>query len=214
MVIFENVNSSIEKLKEHSNIFKIPYQDYKCCNEIVQAFVTKSTFRAFRNTHQKPSEVIRNWGDSIFDTFYSNLKLIDNQNHYDNYITSMAENFRKHWNYKQDSKLTYGASLKIVNLLVKNIQMSRNFEIENITCFQHIPWDSYTLRPLKNIINNLTNVDFSINIPISAGMGYVNTPELYSLLLDAIRKLYIKISIQEGKCIPPIYYEFYAYGNN
>ena len=46
----------------------------------------------------------------------------------------------------------------------------------------HIPFDQYTLRPLRNIINDLTDIDYKINIPQNATMKFVNTKELYVVL--------------------------------
>lgn len=53
----------------------------------------------------------------------------------------------------------------------------------------HVPFDVYTLRPLKKIINELTMVNYGVRMPPYPTMSYVVNKEHYILLQKAIQQL-------------------------
>jgi hypothetical protein len=73
---------------------------------------------------------------------------------------------------------------------------------KNIINLLHVPWDSYTLKPLLNIYKD---EDFAI--PKSPGQGSVKSKEMYYSLQNFISEIAIKAGV------PRIYYDLMAWDN-
>lgn len=211
MHIFDSVEDAINRLSNHAQNFQFPIRnELKTKRDIIKYSVGQNIFRALGIDNHKPSEVYRNWASINFESLHSQLANCQNQDDYDQIIRSFSDSLLIDWTNATNSKLIYGPASKIVNLLIKAIQETDQFKIKTIIPFQHVPWDSYTLRPLRNIINELTTTNYRINIPTSAAMSFVNTPELYDALQKAIFKLYRMIEGQP----PTICFDYFAWNNN
>ena len=106
---------------------------------------------------------------------------------------------------KPECCLQYGPAIKMINLLIKWIQESEEFrQIEKLK-FQQVPFDSFSLKPLRLIINELTKINFKISIPTNASMGFINTPQLYSILMDSVYEL------SKLAAISPIVYDYWCW---
>ena len=106
---------------------------------------------------------------------------------------------------KPNKYIIYGPAMKMINLLIKWIQEARKYCQHDKLMFQQVPFDSFSLIPVRLIINELTGVKYRISIPNNASMGFINTPQLYSLLMDSIYELCRLSSIQ------PIVYDYWAW---
>lgn len=211
MHIFENIDDATKRLAIHSKKFKIPIRPHLQSEiDIVKNSVGQNIFRALGLENHKPSEIYRKWAYMNFKRLHKQLKNSDTELKYSRVIETYTDSFLNSWTKECNDKLVYGPASKIVNLLIKTIQESSIFRIESIIPFQHIPWDSYTLRPLRNIIDELSNSKFRINIPTSATMSYVTTYELYDILQKSIFSLYHKIP----KNPPAIYFDYFAWNDN
>lgn len=211
MHIFDNIEDAIIRLSNHGQDFQFPIRNnLKTQRDIINYSVGQNIFRALGVDNHKPSLVYRSWASIIFESLHRQLTNCQNQDDYDQIIKSFSDSLLIGWTKATNSKLIYGPASKIVNLLIKAIQETDQFKIKTIIPFQHIPWDSYTLRPLRNIINELTTTNYRINIPTSAAMSFVNSPELYDALQKAIFKLY---SMIEGQP-PTICFDYFAWNDN
>jgi hypothetical protein len=211
MRIFKNIEEAIVQLSEHALYFQFPLRkELKSTKDIINYSVGQNIFRALGCDNYKPSEVYRSWTTKNFVSLHHNLFNCQNQNDFDWIIKSFSEGLLIYWRTATNNKLIYGPASKIVNLLIKTIQESEKFQIKTIVPFQHVPWDSFSLRPLRNIINELTCTNYRINIPPSASMSFVNSIELYDTLQKAVFKLYDMI---EGKP-PTIYFDYFAWNDN
>jgi Cdc6-like AAA superfamily ATPase len=95
----------------------------------------------------------------------------------------------------------------MVNLLVKTMQQRASERIEGLETFMHVPFDLYTLTPLKDIINDLVDVRYNIPIAPTSTMKFVVNEELYQVLQAAVRK----ISMQAKR--DPIIYDYMCWDN-
>jgi len=210
MHIFDNIEDAIVRLSNHAQDFKFPINNnLKTKRDIINSSVTQNIFRALGIDNHKPSEVYRSWATMNFESLHNQLTNCQNQTDFDSIFKSFSDSLLVGWITATNGKLNYGPASKMVNLLIKTIQESEQFKVNTIISFQHVPWDSYTLRPLKNIINEITTVNYRINIPTSAAMSFVNTPELYDTLQKAIFKLY---SMIEGQP-PTIFFDYFEWND-
>ena len=211
MHIFDSIEDAINRLSDNAQDFQFPTRNnLKTKRDIINYSVDQTIFRALGVDNHKPSVVYRNWASINFESLHFQLNNCQNQGDYDQIIKTFTDSLLIGWTNATNSKLIYGPASKIVNLLIKEIQETDQFMIKTIIPFQHVPWDSYTLRPLRNIINELTIINYRINIPTSAAMSFVNSPELYDALQKAIFKLY---SMIEGQP-PTICFDYFAWNDN
>lgn len=210
MHIFENIEDAITRLTNHSKNFHLPIrQNFTTTNEIIKFSVQKNIFRALGLANHRPSDVYRNWATANFENLYTQLTICQNKNEFDLIIKTYTDSILNTWWTTTSKKLVYGPASKIVNLLIKAIQESNQYKVDSIIRFQHVRWDSYTLRPLHKIINELADTNFSINIPRTATMSYVNSTELYDVFEKAIIKLYNMLPGQP----PAIYFDYFAWND-
>ena len=97
--------------------------------------------------------------------------------------------------------------MKMINLLIKDIQESKTYRQIGKIKYQQVPFDSFSLRPLRLIVNDLTVVKYKISIPPTVSMGFINTQQLYIILMDAVYKL-CKLSK-----ISPIVYDYWCWND-
>jgi hypothetical protein len=205
--VFKDIDDAVFKLKKYNSHFILPVKDYDK-KEIIINSATGSIFRALSGNSFKPSSIYRTWADGKFNSIIYSLGKINTQNEYDNIIYFLNNSLIKFWRKKSDGKnISYGPASKLVNLLIKLIQETKKYSLKKIFKFQHIPFDSFTLRPLGLIINDLTSVAFNINIPKGASMNYIMFPEQYKILQIAISNLSKKAKIN------PIIYEYWCWND-
>lgn len=208
---FETIEDALEKITNHSKNFHFQMrEDLITDDAIIYESIQSNIFRGLRAVNHRPSDIYRKWAKANFDSIYLCLQNCQVQEEFDILIRKYTNKLLDNWKENARQKLVYGPASKIINLLIKTIQESKNYKIESITRFQHIPWDSYTLLPLRNVINELSNTNFCINIPKNASMSFINSPELYNLLRVVIFNLYKDIPEQP----PIIYYDYFAWNSN
>jgi len=208
IIVFDDLNSAVKELKKFNKQFK-PVINSKDRNQIIKTLVGSNIFRSFRNMINKPSVLYRTWADKNFDNIIKNISKINTQKEYDKYLYSITDDFIFYWknNVVENNRIIYGPAIKMVNLLLKTIIESKEYRIENSMPFLHVPYDRYSLKPLKNIINQLTDVDYNISIPSSVTMKYVTTPQLYSVITNAVFRL------SEVANMYPIVYDYWSWND-
>jgi len=125
---------------------------------------------------------------------------------YDKKLVYWVSTLRREWFGRSKTKLDFGRAAKLVNLFARDIAESINpetgkFYVSNrkVQKFLHVPFDSFSLRPLRKIIHDLAE-DKIPPIPSNATMKYVETKKQYMALQNAVRRLCMK-----AKSIPILY---------
>lgn len=204
---FATIDEAILILGKFGKDFKFPQHAFSK-SEIVTKSVASNIFRAFQNLDTSPSVIYRNWANENFDSILKDFKIVNSQKEYYNFLQKYSDSLILRWaevTSNPNSYLVYGPALKMINLLIKWIQESEKFKQPDKLKYQQIPFDSFSLQPIRLIINELTGVNYKISIPPNASMGFINTPQLYSLLMDSVYKL---CSLSQ---IDPIVYDYWAW---
>jgi len=208
--IFENRQDLISELARHKDTLAAWFHQRVELSRIIPSYVGNDTFRALRHP-QRPSVVIGSWtntllGDGKLTTIFTN---VNTPGEYDAWSEQTANDLSSYWLDTGPSKpLTYGQSRKIISLLTKSLLISDALSEDTrqrLLTFAHVPWDHWTLVPLRNIAAQ-SELRAEIGpIPKAARIGSVTTAQQYNVLLALIRDL-----AQEAG-VPPIYYEVLAW---
>ena len=204
---FQTLEEAISTLESFGNDFKFPSNKLSK-KEIVIKSVAPNIFRAFQKLDTSHSVIYRQWALENFDYLLKDFQMVNSNSDYYKFIQKYGDSLIQRWaeiTLKPETFLMYGPALKMINLLIKWIQESDNYKQLDKYKFQQIPFDSFSLIPIRHIINELTNVKYKISIPINASMGFINTPQLYSILMDSIYKLC------ELANVHPVVYDYWAW---
>ncbi len=224
-------NNPITKLKNNSNSFNeydltqlidklrhfnvVPVIEHyrnkdlagKTPEEILSFSVDNTIYRAFR--YETPSQRYSNWRwhkspNKLVDI----LNNLQNQKEFDVFAYEVGNSLVSDWGATNErgepTRMNIGVSMKITNLVLKHLSFSSNVTNSSLIEWLHVPWDSFTLKPLRVIS---TERHLYPPIPASPTQGFVNNIKLYQNL----HLLISEISNSAGK--PRIYYEFYTWDN-
>lgn len=203
--IFTSVEEAISLLKVYKRIItkkEMPKE------QVIIKSVSSNIFRAFHNLNKKPSRIYREWALKNIDEIIQKLNNVTTKEDYDEQLLKWIYSFIDYWSSEVgnlNERIIFGPASKMVNLLIKKINESNYLNNEKILPFFNVPFDEYTLKPLINIINNLTNIRYRIDIPKNPTMKYISTPELYWIAQNAVFKL-----CKEAK-INPILYDYWCW---
>ena len=175
----------------------------KSSHEILTNFAFGSSiYRAFR--HESPMSRYKKWRwyDKA-DELLENMDATKNQEEFDDLVYDVAESLVEDWGDKKDNgKPTYmnmGIAMKITNLIFKHFAFSDHSRNPDVKNWLHVPWDQYTLLPLKNVWQEKPS------IPKNPRQGFVNNLQLYKKL----HSLITDIANEAG--VARIIYEFWAW---
>ena len=207
---FPSIQAAVDKLSGYVHTQVIKEQHQKGRTGIVEASVSGNIFRAFRNMEVQPSLVYRQWAVAKYEEIHSQIKTVKNQEEYDKIILRHSYKLIDWWDSQCENKnlrIGFGPASKMLNLLIKSIQQYKSDQIKGLEEFMHVPFDLYTLAPLRLIINGLTDVHYNIPISQYSTMKFVVNEELYQVLQYAIRRL----SIQAKR--NPIIFDYMCWNN-
>lgn len=206
-IIFKSSDEAVQKLSKFSAKFKLPLKELSD-EQLINISVGGNIFRAFSLTNQSGSNIYRKWAKHNLLKIIAELKKSKTQSKFDYIVLKYSYSFIDYWSSKienKSEKIGFGPASKIVNLYIKYIQESKDHRINGIDHLLNVPFDLYTIRPLKNIINDISDVNYNINISSTATMGYVVNEELYWVLTRAIRNICKEANIN------PIVYEYWGW---
>lgn len=149
--------------------------------------------------------------NKIFHYIFADFKNVKSTDDYYKFAYKYSDSLINKWaetTLKPDNYLISGPALKMINLFIKTSQQSINFKQDDKVEYQQIPFDSFSLLPLRLIINDLTGLNYRITIPINASMGFINTPQLYKIIMDSVYKLCKETQIS------PIIYDYWCWEDN
>ena len=176
--------------------------------EIVEFAFGTNICRAF--PHERPKSRYRNW--SWYNKSYEmieRLESLGNQNDFDSMIMELGKSLVSEWGSTNDdgnpTKMNRGVAMKIVNLIMKHLAYSESNNNEQVKQFLHVPWDKYTLSPLRLLYNQRSTRD---RMPPNPSMGFVSGTDRYKLLHNMISE------VCQAASVPRINYEFYAWNTN
>ena len=204
---FKSIDDAIDVLAQFGDSFKFPIKKLSE-PQIVKKSVESNIFRAFHNCSTRPSEIYRQWASENFEQIVLDFKKVNSQIDQYKFIFKYGDSLLNSWaqeTLESNSYLQYGPALKIINLLIKMLQESVIYRQPEKIKFQQVPLDSFSLRPIRKIINELTDLNYKIAIPATASMSFINTQQLYSIIMEAIFKL-CKLSK-----ISPIVYDYWCW---
>jgi|GEM_PF-2152495 len=157
---------------------------------IIQRSVEKNIFRTFAHMDEPPSDCYRAWATRIYPRLLRRLEKVRSQRTYDRVIQAYALQLALHWQQVQGEKMEYGPATKIINLLVKMMFLYQDLHLPSLPTWYNVPFDSYTLQPLKEIINDLlSEAPFGMPMNGQMTMNYVVCAEQYDQIQGAIREL-------------------------
>ena len=207
IIEFSTVDDAIITLRQFALKFSFPLK--KLSRErIIKESVASNIFRTFTNLNQRPSEIYRDWATDNFDSILTDFGKVNSSKEYYDFAFKYADSLIKRWAWKtmkSDHYLIYGPALKMINLFIKTSQQSIDYKNDQKVAFQQVPFDSFSLQPLKSIINDLTGLNYRIAIPTNASMGFINTPQIYQIMMDSVYNLCEKTKI------PPIVYDYWCW---
>jgi len=177
----------------------------KTPTEILRNFTFgNSISRAFH--YESPSVQYDKWASTI-DAFQilNELKKACNQVEFDEILFRIAYSLYNSWKINNEkglpSKMNIGIALKITNLLMKHLVFVNLPDRKDLIRFLHVPWDKFTLLPLKHIWSGNPRIDSS------ASQGFVKSMEQYIELHNFITELTERAGVKR------ITYEFWAWDN-
>jgi len=140
--------------------------------------------RRFHN--EDPSDKYIKWSwYSKPDQIIRTLNTIAQQVDYDAFIDTIRRSLVKEWGNKnnvgEQTKMNDGIAMKIVNLIMKHMAYSKYISNRNIYNYLHVPWDSNTLLPLRNLFNSAQS---NFKMPKDPKQGFVDTLILHQINLE------------------------------
>ena len=203
--IFISVDEAISVLKNYDK--QIEKQDLSK-EDIIKESVSSNIFRAFHHLLKGPSIIYRTWAQNNFDEILKSLNIIQTEEKYNQKLFEWIYSFIDYWDSQincSSERIIFGPASKMVNLLIKMINESNLLRNPEIIKFMNVPFDKYTLKPLIDIINNLTDIKYKVDIPKNPTMKFINSPNLYLIIQKAIFKLCNKANIY------PIIFDYWCW---
>lgn len=172
--------------------------------DLIKRMVGANVFRVFPG---EPSKVFRPWAyGALFGRphYWQKVLAVKTRTEYDAWLHGLTRDLRRHWKREMGYEISFGPSLKVVNLVMKgaiNAPEIPKATYNRLVQFLHVPLDIFTIEAIRNCID--LDLEKQIGrIPSSATMGFVKTPKIYDGLQEAIRRLAKKAKV------PPIAFDF------
>jgi len=168
--------------------------DTMALNSMIKA-ATERIFLSITNIHEE-----------IAYEIIEELEKISNQVVFVSMIMNLGRSLVSEWGSTNEdgnpTKMNHGVAMKIINLIVKHFAFSRFMRNDQVKHFLHIPWDKYTLSPVRFLYNEMSPRE---RMPSKPSMGFVSNIRCYKRLHDMISEI-----CYEAK-MPRINYEFYVW---
>ena len=168
------------------------FQSQPDLSDLINRSVGANTFRAFAHPARKPSEIFREWAHRYFiRARLYDLREISDQSQYDRFVDAAIADLTQYWSDHGKQQLRFGASRKLINLLLKRIvrlsalgDAARNTLIPLL----HVPHDLFCLAAIRRSANS-GRFGTSIAIPRNASMGFIASAAQYAALQELVRRI-------------------------
>lgn len=167
---------------------------------IILHSVGRNTFRAFHNLPQKPGETFRTWAFNALDgARLQSLQLITSQSEYTEWLYDLSDHFRRFWKKQmQGREISYGPSLKLPNLLLKQLCLYREISdksCERLVQYLEVPLDSYTIQAVANCVDSFPGGEAIGRVPHNATMSFIKNLAMYEAFQNGIRCIATKARV-------------------
>jgi hypothetical protein len=174
----------------------------KSPSELLAFTVDNTIYRAFH--HETPSVRYASWRwHKDPELLLKKLNAVTGQEMFDGFALELGKSLVADWGATNDhgepSRMNIGVAMKIANLALKHLTFSEYCQNPGLIEWLHVPWDSFTLRPLREIWAE------DPAIPNSPSQGFVKTLAMYQQLHSLISGI-----ANEAK-VPRIVYEVWAW---
>jgi hypothetical protein len=170
--------------------------------EILARTMGKNICRAF--PHETPSLRYKRWRwHSKAELLLKKLDAVKDQETFDRFAIELGESLVTDWGTTNDlggaTKMNIGVAMKIANLVLKHLTFSNPSRNPGLIELLHVPWDKFTLKPLREIW-----LGHPV-IPNSPSIGFVKNLATYQQLHSLIS------GIAQEAGVARIIYEFWAW---
>jgi hypothetical protein len=174
----------------------------KSSRNLLKFMVDRTIYRAFH--YETPSLRYAQWRwHGCAEQLRKELDAISDQKTFDCFPLELGESLVADWGTKNDrgepSKMNIGVAMKIANLALKHFSFSDLSRNPRLIEWLHVPWDSFTLRPLREIWAGHPS------IPNAPSQGFVKNLAMYQQLHSLIS------DIAQEAGVARISYEFWAW---
>jgi hypothetical protein len=135
------------------------------------------------------SEGMLEWALDAAPRLAGGLRYVINQEQYDKLCKRISRELLRDWRERRGGKLGFGLAARAVDLVMMALGESESCRRESAAPFLRAPLDARTLARLRLIVDELSDVDFAVEIPAKPGAGFVTTEELYYILQSAVAEL-------------------------
>jgi hypothetical protein len=203
---FPGLESAVSTLEAYARSFCYPCVDRDSL-AIAGDSLEIAWIKALTRRRAGIAEVYRAWAVENVPKMAKNARYVINQEQFDLLVRRTGFDLLRIWreaSSERPDKLSFGVAYRIVDLLFKEIDESSSCRFDSARPFLHVPLDASTLRPLRRIIDELIDFDYSIEIPATIPSGFVATEEQYVILQSAVAALARRAGV------PPILYAYWC----
>lgn len=205
-VPFPSLESAVSTLAEYAQGFSYPCGDRDSPAIVVDSLETV-WIKALTRRRAGLAEVYREWAVENVPKMAKNARYVINQEQFDLLVRRTSSDLLRIWrevSSERSDKLSFGVAYRVVDCLFKEIDESECCRFDLARQFLHVPLDSSTLKPLRRIVDELIDLDYSIEIPATIPSGFVATEEQYVIFQSAIS------SLAQRAGTPPILYAYWC----
>lgn len=188
---FPSVEAAIDELTGFAKRFIFPLEE-KDYARLLRESVESTWLKSLARKQLGYFEAYVNWASTNIPKMAKSARYVINQEQYDILVRRTGADLLRAWHEsvsRRGGKLSFGAALKIVDMLFMAIDGSKSCRYDRVQRFLHVPLDACTLKPLRLIVDELLDIDCAIEIPAKIPSGFVATEEHYVLLQRAISVL-------------------------
>lgn len=203
---FLSLDSAISTLKEYARSFYYPCLDRDPL-VIADDSLETAWIKALVRRRAGIAGVYRAWTVENVPKMAKNARYVINQEQFDLLVRRTGFDLLRVWrgaSSERSDKLSFGVAYRIVDHLFKAIDESASCRFDSSRQFLHVPLDASTLRPIRRVVDELVDFDYSIEIPSTIPSGFVATEEQYVILQSAIAELARRAGV------PPILYAYWC----
>jgi hypothetical protein len=203
---FPSADAAAKALADFSRRFAFPCVDSEP-DSIARDSADSAWIKPLTRRQAGRAEAYLRWASANIPKMAKSAKYVINQDQFDILVRRTGADLLRAWReYSPDkaARLSYGAAFRIVDQLFKAIDESESCRHESVRQFLHVPLEGSTIKPLRLIVDELLDTDFSLEIPATIYTGFVATEEQYVLLQGAISALARRAGIS------PILYAYWC----
>ncbi len=176
--------------------------DGKSPQDILTFAVDNTIYRAFH--YETPSLRYSKWRwHKAPHTLVANLNALEKQEQFDQFAFDIGMSLVSDWGKTNErgrpTRMNIGVAMKITNLVLKHLAFSEHVQNIKVIGWLHVPWDSFTLKPLHSIWQGRPP------IPRKPSQGFVRDLSMYHQLHLFLSEIAVEADI------PRIHYEIYTW---